>query len=109
MMTFLLLTLLFGAQEATPQTVPIPAERADLLPAGFVVTAGESVAVTHSPRDSLMALRVLRELESQIPLPAIPRGMPGDVMVVLAPDEATFQRAAGGAVPGWGAPRSVSH
>jgi hypothetical protein len=67
------------------------------------VLRGQGVSVMFAPRDSMRAEAVLRALEGQPPLPALPPEVPTGVQVVLAADEADFRRAAGGAPPDWSA------
>ncbi len=65
--------------------------------------AGMRVTVSFVSPDSLKAARVLRTLDGAIPLPGLPPEVPGGVLLVLAPDEASFVRLTGGAAPDWGA------
>ena len=65
--------------------------------------AGVRATVSFVSADSIKAARVLSTLESAIPLPGLPPGVPSGVLLVLAPDEAQFVRLTGGAAPDWGA------
>jgi hypothetical protein len=65
--------------------------------------AGTRATVFFMPPDSGKAVRVLEALETALPLPGLPAAVPTDVQVLLAPDEATFQRLTGGRAPDWGA------
>ncbi len=64
---------------------------------------GARATVWFLPPDSGQAIRVLRALEAAPPLPGLPADVPSEVVVVLAPDEATFGRLAGGQAPDWSA------
>ncbi len=64
---------------------------------------GEGVAVLYAAPDSLRAEGVLASFLAQAPLPALAPEVPTGVTVVLAPDEASFRRAAGGRPPEWSA------
>ncbi len=88
-----LLVLLFGiGQEA-------PAQALD----GGRQLAGTRVTVLFMAPDSGKAARVLSSLEAAPPLPGLPSHVPSGVRVMLAPDEAGFQRLTGGRAPEWGA------
>lgn len=65
--------------------------------------ASEDVVVTFVTSDSLRAAAVLAAFEAQPPLPGIAPELPTGVFVVVAPDESTFRRAAGGTPPDWSA------
>lgn len=64
---------------------------------------GEGVQILFAHRDSLRAEAVLAAFQGQPPLPALSPAVPTGVTVILAPDEATFQRASGGRPPEWSA------
>jgi hypothetical protein len=66
---------------------------------GRGLTAG-AVEVRYADGDSLLARRVLDQLLTQPPLPALPPGVPRGASVWLAPDEATFVALAG-QLPDW--------
>lgn len=67
------------------------------------VLEGNGVQVFFNPTDSLRAEAVLAALEGQMPLPALSPDLPRGVTVILASDEETFRRAAGGHPPDWSA------
>ena len=71
--------------------------------AGGQYLAGVRATVSFVSADSIKAVRVLSTLEDATPLPGLPLGVPGGVLLVLAPDEAEFVRLTGGAAPDWGA------
>ncbi len=65
--------------------------------------AGTRATVLFLAPDSGKAVRVLEALETALPLPGLPADVPSGVKVLLAPDEAAFQRLTGGRAPDWGA------
>jgi len=72
------------------------------LPAGRYLT-GARATISFVSSDSIKAVRVLRTLDGATALPGLPPGVPSEVLLVLAPDEAQFVRLTGGAAPDWGA------
>ncbi len=88
-----LLVLLFGIGQDTPTQA---FDGGDQL-------VGNRATVFFMPPDSGKAALVLSALETAPPLPGLPSGMPQDVRVFLAADEAGFQRLTGGRAPDWGA------
>lgn len=64
---------------------------------------GEDFVLHYAPDDSMRAALIREALERQPPLPALAPHVPTGVTVILAPDEATFKRAAGGRPPDWSA------
>ena len=89
-------------QDAAVSDAPWQDDAELRLPAGRYL-AGTAATVSFVSPDSIKAVRVLRTLERATPLPGLPPGVPGGVLVVLAPDEAQFVRLTGGAAPDWGA------
>lgn len=71
------------------------------------VLVGDGFVVRFALGDSLRAEAVAEILRAQPPLPALPAGVPTGVTVILAPDEETFRRAAGGRPPDWSAAVAV--
>lgn len=69
--------------------------------------AGDGFVVRFGAGDSLRAEAVAEALTAQPALPALADGVPRGVTVILAPDEATFRRAAGGRPPDWSAAVAV--
>lgn len=65
--------------------------------------AGERTTVRYRGGDSLRAVRTLRVLASQPPLPGLPPHVPTGVVAYLAPTEGAFDTLTGGRVPEWGA------
>lgn len=83
--------------------VPAAAEaqrRPDPFPGSV---GGDGFVVRFAPGDSLRAEAVAEALSAQAGLPALSDDVPRGVTVVLAPDEGTFRRAAGGRPPDWSA------
>lgn len=64
---------------------------------------GQDVVALFAPADSLRADAILRAFEGQPPLPALPPHVPTGVQVIVAPDEAAYRQASGGAPPDWSA------
>jgi hypothetical protein len=64
---------------------------------------GARVTVFHASGQEGVAASVLRLLEEQSPLPALPPDVPSGVSAYLAPDAASFDRLTGGRIPEWGA------
>ncbi|MDX1568369.1 MAG: hypothetical protein R3223_11250 [Longimicrobiales bacterium] len=92
-----------GASGAPPATT-VSQEVADSVPAeSFRVLRGSRVAVHYAPEDSARADRMLRFLQGQAGLPALPDTLPTGVELYLAPSPESFQALAGGRVPEWGA------
>lgn len=92
----LLVALPGESAEAQRRPDPVPGT----VP-GTVV--GDGFVVRFGPGDSLRAEAVAEALTAQAALPALADDLPRDVTVILAPDEATFRRAAGGRPPDWSA------
>jgi hypothetical protein len=67
----------------------------------WVALEGSRATVYHREGQEGLALTVLRFLDAQRPLPALPSDVPRDVSAYLAPDRATFDALAGGRVPEW--------
>lgn len=65
------------------------------------VLEGARASVHHREGHGALALTVLRFLDGQPPLPALPPDVPEGVSAYLAPDRATFDALAGGRVPEW--------
>ncbi len=64
---------------------------------------GSRASIRFVAADSGKAVRVLRALEESLPLPGLPVDGPTGVVVLLAPDEETFNRLTSGQTPDWGA------
>lgn len=64
---------------------------------------GSRASIRFVAADSGKAVRVLRALEDSPPLPGLPADGPTGVVVLLAPDEETFERLTRGQAPDWGA------
>ena len=64
---------------------------------------GSRASIRFVAADSGKAVRVLRALEGFTPLPGLPADGPTGVVLLLAPDEETFNRLTRGQTPDWGA------
>lgn len=94
-----------GALRAQEPAAPTssPDSVAERRPALGATMEGHGFRLHFAPGDSLRAALVFAALEQQPPLPALEARVPTGVSVILAPDEATFRRAAGGRPPDWSA------
>ena len=87
----LLALVLLAGQDTPPPTL-----------SGASYLEGPRVTVSFLPTDSLKARHVFQTLGSTSPLPSLPPEFPDGVLVILAPDEVTFNRLAGDQTPDWG-------
>ncbi|MFP3947816.1 MAG: peptidase MA family metallohydrolase [Gemmatimonadota bacterium] len=97
------MVLVVVAALGVPATVPCQ-EASDPIPAlDFRVVRGSRVSVHFVPEDSARADRMLRFLEGQAGLPALPDTYPAGVELYLAPGAESYGALTGGRVPEWGA------
>jgi hypothetical protein len=95
------LALVLTAPVAQPLSLA-SAQSFEQLP-GWSAVPGRDITVYHRGQHAELAGLVLRFLEDQPPLPALPAGLPRNVSAYLAPDPASFRELVGERTPEWSA------
>ncbi len=88
----LLSLVLLAGQDTPPPTL-----------SGASYLEGRRVTVSFLPSDSVRARHLLQTLDASSPLPGLPPDFPTGVLLILVPDEVTFDRLVGGQTPDWSA------